>query len=90
MILEEKQQCLQYMSLVWDALMDESIPLPSDRQFLLWLTLFDRETVERGISVAAAKVMTVSQKGRQMASDEVLRYASGVMRNVKLKQEGRI
>lgn len=63
-------------------------PFPAPRQFALWLTSYPPKIVEDGISIAANKVLLTSQQGRNMTQDDMLRYASGVMRNKFHESQG--
>jgi hypothetical protein len=86
MTIDQKIKYAEYFREVWVMLTD--IPSPIPRQFMLWLSSYPPDIVEEGISIAANKVLVASQQGRNMTQDEMLRYASGVMRNKFYQSQG--
>lgn len=63
---------------LWELLFPEEYAVPSQRQFLLWLSSFSEADVKRAIQRTATKV----EMGGLAVAD-VLRYASGTMRNLR-------
>jgi len=86
MTIDQKITYAEYLRKVWVMLTEIQEPAP--RQFVLWLTSYPPDIVEDSICVATNKVLKVSQQGRDMTQDEMLRYVSGVMRNKFYRQGG--
>ncbi len=70
---------------LWTTLFPE-FPAPDTRQFQIWLKLYDFGTVVQGLEAANIKfAKRVGSTAGQMGSDDVVRYASGTMKGLKLK-----
>src|SRR5690349_6130369 len=66
----------------WKLMFPPECEIPSERQFLIWVSTFTDAVVERGIQRTALKYV----KGG-LSADQVGRYASGVMRNTSTEQQ---
>jgi hypothetical protein len=71
--LEQSKQ----LSELWTALIDGHVP--TQRQFLIWLSMYDVPIVEKGVLRCAIW----SSKNPGKADEDHVRYASGVMANTK-------
>jgi hypothetical protein len=64
---------------LWKALVGGVDFVPSQRQFLIWLSMYDVATVEKGISRTAVW----SERNERKTLLDHIRYASGVMSTTK-------
>ena len=80
MTLQEQTEAAKQLEELWTALMPD-FPAPHRSQFLVWAGRDTLEVASVGINRAAAK--RLSQRDTPMSLDSVVRYASGVMRNVR-------
>jgi len=86
MNLSSKQESAKQLKSYWEALIGQHIP--TERQFLLWSVMYDQPVIERGIERVAvwySKQRNIRQT--TIHSDELVRYASGVMKAVKTSKE---
>lgn len=70
------------LSEMWTAFVDGH--LPTQRQFLVWLTMYDRTIIEKAIQ----RMGVWSQRFPGKPDDEYVRYASGIMAGEKRKITG--
>ena len=84
MNLPQQLEQARQLSELWAAMIDGH--LPTQRQFLIWLTIYDPAIVEKGIQRCA--IWANKPKDRVLADDEYVRYASGVMANAKREAQG--
>jgi hypothetical protein len=71
---------------LWKALVgDEKDFVPTQRQFLIWLSMYDVATVEKGISRTAVWQESTQDLGKAISRtiSDYVRYASSVMATAK-------
>jgi hypothetical protein len=76
--LEQSKQ----LSELWTVLIDGHVP--TQRQFLIWLSMFDLSIVEKGVQRTAIW----SNRNPGKTDDDHVRYASGVMAQTKRDANG--
>jgi hypothetical protein len=65
----------------WKIMMPEVEP-PSERQFLLWSSMYSEDQVSRGITVTTKKLLSLRKENEVMSAEGAARYTSGVLRNL--------
>lgn len=86
MDLSKKQEISQQLKTYWEALVGKHIP--SNQQFLIWAASYDQRVAERGIErVAQWYQKQVNTRQTTIESNELVCYASGVMRKVAASKE---
>jgi hypothetical protein len=83
--IEQQKREIAALKMLWETLYPE-FPVPDTRQFQIWLKLYDFDTVVLGLEAANIKfAKRAGSAAGQMESDDVLRYASGTMKGLKLE-----
>lgn len=80
MTIQEQMTAAAEFAELWQALMPGTPP-PRKEQFVLWAGNYTVTQVTRGINGAARKLRAMRNISQPMASDDVARYASSIMRN---------
>jgi hypothetical protein len=80
--LSEQKLVAAQLAELWTALMPD-LEVPAPEQFMVWAGRDTFDIISMGINRAAGKRLTLRGTPTPMTLDGVLRYASGVMRNVR-------
>lgn len=98
--IEEARQYAKALTELWEVLIGQ--PVPSERQFVMWLTRYGFEIVEEAIHATAAWLSKMRQALEAIENPtpeeiaqhtkgklDLIKYASKVMSNMlKIQQEG--
>ena len=82
--LSSKLEISEQHIALWKALI--GLYCPTLKQFLIWQVIYDQSTVERGIE-GCAVWYSKTRRYRWVSGDDLIRYASGVMANIKRSNE---
>src|ERR1700684_960112 len=78
--IDEQMVAAEKYEELWDAMMPDA-DSPEEDQFLLWAGSYSEELVSRGINRVARKYRKMRDTSEPMSLNDMVRYASSVMKN---------
>jgi hypothetical protein len=84
--IEQQRQEIAALKVLWETLYPE-FPAPDTRQWQIWRKRYDFDMIVAGLETANAKFARRASESVSgaMTNDDVIRYASGTMKGLKLK-----
>jgi len=86
--IKRQKEEVEALTALWETTFPE-FPSPGQRQFQIWLKLYDFDTVVLALEAANLKFAkrAGSERGPMMRQ-EAIQYASGAMKGMKLRAQG--
>ena len=81
MTIADLKSAAQRYADFWKTMLPE-VEAPSERQFVLWASIYNEDQLSRAITVTAKKLFSLWNENQSMSADGAARYTSGVLRNL--------